>query len=85
MRIVVEAVYWTRTKHWYEYKQIPQEDSSPEDLKTFAREDTTASGEETDPSILLHEIVHEIPSLDQYYKDKCNSDTNNTYTQSSVL
>ena len=69
-----------RTKHWYEYKQIPQEDSSLDEMKTFEREDMTASGEQADPSTLLHEMT-----LDQYYKDKCNSDTSNTYTQSSVL
>ena len=69
-----------RSKHWYEYKQIPQEDSSPVATKTFEREDMTASDEQSDPSILLHEMT-----LDQYYKEKCDSDANDAYTQSSAL
>ena len=69
-----------RSKHWYEYKQIPQEDSSPVAMKTFEREDMTASDEQSDPSILLHEMT-----LDQYYKEKCDSDANDAYTQSSAL
>ena len=67
-------------KPWQEYKKIPQIES-PEMMKPFEMEDkNTYSDEQSDPSILMHEMT-----LDQYYRDKCDSDVNDTYTQSSAL
>ena len=69
-----------KAKPWQEYKQIPQNES-PELMKTFERDDAkNYSDELSDPSILMHDMT-----LDQYYRDKCGSDVNDTYTQSSVL
>ena len=71
-----------KNKLWHEYKQIPQHES-PEDIamknsqiKDVERYDDV----QCDPNILMHDMT-----LDQYYKDKCSSDLNGTYTQSSSL
>ena len=69
-----------KTKHWNEYKQIPQNES-PEAIKTFQAEPLNLSDEASkNSSILMHEMT-----LDQYYRDKCISDINDTHTQSSSL
>ena len=74
-----------KAKYWHDYKKIPQ-DGSPEIINALDREDNQNSDEQSsvrlqsDPSILMHEMT-----LDQYYRDKCNSDINDTYTQSSAL
>ena len=75
------TIFQDRGKHWHDYKQIPQNESPEAVIKTFDREDNVnTSDEKSDPSILMHEMT-----LDQYYRDKCNSDANDSYTQSSAL
>ena len=71
-----------KNKLWHEYKQIPQHES-PEDIsmKTYQIKDVEKYDDGNgDPNILMHDMT-----LDQYYKDKCSSDLNGTYTQSSSL